>query len=147
MPLAFMKISELTLDRYDEVLALMTRTPGVSVREADSKDAAARYLARNPGLSFIAEEGGVIGCAMCGHDGRRGYLQHVIVEESHRGRGIAHALVTRCLDRLEELGIVKTHIDAFVTNDLANDYWKRRGWMLRDDIHRYSFVRAANENV
>lgn len=142
-----MKISELTLGRYDEVLDLMKRTPGISVREADSKEAVARYLARNPGLSFIAEDERVIGCAMCGHDGRRGYLQHVIVEESHRGRGIAQALVSRCLDRLEEIGIVKTHLDVFATNDRANEYWKKRGWKLRDDIYRYSLVRSTNPNA
>ncbi len=142
-----MKITELTIDRYDEVLALMKRTPGVSVREADSKEAAARYLARNPGLSFIAEDRKVIGCALCGHDGRRGYLQHVIVEEAYRKRGIGHALVTRCLDRLEAAGIVKTHIDVFVTNDLANDYWTKRGWQRRDDIYRYSFTRFVNPNA
>lgn len=142
-----MKIIELTIDRYDEVLALMKRTPGVSVREADSREATARYLARNPGFSFVAEAERVIGCAMCGHDGRRGYLQHVIVEEMYRGRGIAHALINRCLDRLEEVGIVKTHIDVFVTNDLANEYWKRRGWRLRDDIFRYSLIRSQNQNA
>lgn len=143
-----MKISELTIERYDEVLALMKRTPGVSVREADSKEAAARYLARNPGFSFVAEEGEkVVGCALCGHDGRRGYLQHVIVDEPHRGRGIAQTLVTRCLDRLEQAGIVKTHLDVFVSNDLANNYWKKRGWKRRDDIYRYSLVRSQNQNV
>ena len=142
-----MRITELTLDRYDEVLALMERNPVVSIREADSKESVARCLDRNPGLSFIAEDGNVIGCAMCGHDGRRGYLQHVIVEESHRERGIAQALVTRCLDRLEVLGIMKSHIDVFVTNDLANEYWKKRGWQLRDDIYRYSFVRSSNPNA
>lgn len=143
-----MKISELTIERYDEVLALMKRTPGVSVREADSKEAAARYLARNPGFSFVAEEGEkVVGCALCGHDGRRGYLQHVIVDEPHRGRGIAQTLVTRCLDRLEQAGIVKTHLDVFVSNDLANNYWKKHGWKRRDDIYRYSLVRSQNQNV
>jgi ribosomal protein S18 acetylase RimI-like enzyme len=135
------------MDHYDEVLALMRRTPGVSIREADSKEATARYLARNPGFSFVAEEEGVIGCAMCGHDGRRGYLQHVIVEEPHRRRGIAQALVTRCLDRLEEAGIVKTHLDVFLTNDLANDYWTKAGWKRREDTYRYSFVRSTNPNA
>ncbi len=143
-----MKIKELSIDRYEEVLELFKRTPGVSVRDADSMDAASRYLARNPGLSFIAEyEGVIMGCAMCGHDGRRGYLQHVVVDPPFRGRGIAHALVTRCLDRLEEVGIVKTHIDVFVTNDLANEYWTKNGWMKRDDIYRYSFLRSSNPNA
>lgn len=143
-----MRILELTLDRYDEVLALMRSTPGVAVREADSKPAVARYLARNPGLSFIAEvEGKIIGCAFCGHDGRRGYLQHVLVAPEYRGRGIAHALVTRCLDGLEKIGITKTHLEVFVTNELANAYWKRRGWKLRDDVFRYSYLRSDNKNA
>lgn len=143
-----MRIVEFTIDRYDEVRALWQRTPGVSVREADSKEATARYLSRNPGFSFVAEEDGkVIACALCGHDGRRGYLQHVVVDLPYRGRGIAQALVTRCLDRLEEIGILKTHIDVFVMNDVANDYWQKRGWMLRDDINRYSFLRSSNPNV
>ena len=143
-----MKIVELTIDRYEEVIALMKRTPGVSVREADSQEATARYLARNPGFSFIAEEEGkIIGCAMCGHDGRRGYLQHVLVDQLHRCRGIGHALVTRCLDRLDEAGIAKTHLDVYVTNDIANDYWKKRGWTRRDDINRYSFLRSVNRNA
>ena len=143
-----MKINEYTIDRYDEVFALMRRTPGVSVRDADSKEAVECYLLRNPGLSFIAEaEGRIVGCAMSGHDGRRGYLQHVIVDEAYRGRGIAYNLVTRCLDRLEAAGIVKTHLDVFVTNDLANRYWRRSGWTLRDDIYRYSFIRSDHQNA
>lgn len=143
-----MKITELTIDRYDEVLSLMRRTPGVSVREVDSGDAVSRYLSRNPGLSFIAEEEGrVVACAMCGHDGRRGYLQHVIVDPPYRGRGIAQTLITRCLDGLEEAGIVKTHIDVFVTNVVAHEYWTKRGWKRRDDIYRYSFIRSENNNA
>ena len=51
-----MTILDLTIDRYHEVLALMARTPGVSLREADSPVATARYLSRNPGLSFLAEK-------------------------------------------------------------------------------------------
>jgi ribosomal protein S18 acetylase RimI-like enzyme len=143
-----MRIVELTLDRYDEVLALMRSIPGVTVCEADSKPAMARYLERNPGLSFIAEvDGKIVGCALCGHDGRRGYLQHVLVVPEYRKRGIANTLVTRCLDELEKLGITKTHIDVFVTNKDANAYWKRRGWKLRDDIFRYSYIRSKNDNA
>jgi N-acetylglutamate synthase len=143
-----MNIAELTTDRHEEVLALFKRTPGISVREADSKEATVRYLARNPGLSFIAKEGNkIIGCAMCGHDGRRGYLQHVVVDPTFRGKGIAHDLITRCLDRLADAGIVKVHIDVLVTNDLANEYWTKKGWTRRDDIYRYSFLRSTDTNA
>jgi len=143
-----MEISEYTIDRYDEVFALMRRTSGVAVRDMDSREATSRYLIRNPSLSFIAEEEGkMIGVAMSGHDGRRGYLQHVIVESQYRGKGIAHALVTKCLDGLEALGILKTHIDVFVTNEIANSYWAKRGWKKRNDIYRYSMIRSENENT
>lgn len=137
-----------TIDRYDEVMALMHGTSGVTIRDADSRAATERYLARNPGLSFLAiSDGRVIGCAMCGHDGRRGYLQHVIVAPAFRGQGIANELVERCLGELARLGIDKTHIDVLVDNELANDYWTRRGWVRRDEIHRYSLNRSGRTNA
>jgi ribosomal protein S18 acetylase RimI-like enzyme len=143
-----MHIAEMTIKDHSALLDLMQRTPGIHVREADSKAAVERYLLRNPGLSFTAWEGEkLIGCAMCGHDGRRGYLQHVIVEPAHRSRGVAHQLVTRCLDQLEAIGILKTHIDVFVTNDLANRYWSRRGWQKRNDVYRYSYNRSNNADA
>jgi ribosomal protein S18 acetylase RimI-like enzyme len=143
-----MKIIEYTIERYDEVYALMRKTPGVSIRDADSREATAFYLARNPSLNYLAEENGkIIACAMCGHDGRRGYLQHVIVETEYRGKEIAHTLIEKCLRNLELIGIQKTHIDVFVTNEIANRYWIRRGWKRRDDIYKYSITRNKNENA
>lgn len=143
-----MHITEMHMAHYDGVIALIRRTPGVSVREADSREATERYLARNPGLSFVALEGDqIVGCALCGHDGRRGYLQHVVVEPAFRGQGLAHRLVTCCLDGLEKQGILKTHLDVFRTHVSAQHYWKRRGWTLRDDLVRYSFSRSNDPNV
>jgi ribosomal protein S18 acetylase RimI-like enzyme len=84
---------------------------------------------------------------MCRHDGRSRYLQHVNVDEGHRGKGIAHDLVEYCLVKLRKVGIEKTHIDVFVENNLANRYWTRRGWQHRDDIYRYSMNRSSRANV
>ncbi|HEY0963610.1 MAG TPA: GNAT family N-acetyltransferase [Pseudomonadales bacterium] len=143
-----MEVIEYRIDRYDDVMALMHDTPGVSVRSADSREATERYLLRNPGLNFVAvDDGVVIGCAMCGHDGRRGYLQHVVVAVPYRGRGVANTLVERCLTGLKRLGILKVHLDVFVTNEFANDYWARRGWKLREDINRYSLIMGDDENA
>lgn len=143
-----MEIAEMTINHYDAVLELMRRTPEVAVRSTDSREMTARYLERNPGFSFVGLEGDdVVACAMCGHDGRRGYLRHVIVLSEYRKRGIASALIERCLSKLESIGIFKTHIDVFFENDLANEYWQRRGWVKRDDIHRYSFNRSSDPNV
>lgn len=143
-----LNIRAMTPADYDAVLSLMQGTPGISLRDADSRSATERYLARNPGLSFVAEAAGrLIACVMCGHDGRRGYLQHALVLPEYRRQGIAQALTQRCLEVLAQLGIHKCHLDVFKTNISAADYWQGQGWKLRTDIDRYSFTRAGNENA
>jgi Acetyltransferases len=134
-----MNVREFTIDRYDEVVSLWRRTPGICVRDTDSREATERYLRRNPGLSFIAEvDGIVVGSALSGHDGRRGYLQHVAVEPQQRKRGIADTLVSHCLAALQREGILKVHLDVLTSNVDAQDYWLRRGWEWRDDLIRFS---------
>ena len=138
----------MTIEDHDAVIGLLTATSGVRLREADSREATARYLERNPGLNFIALiDESIVGCVMCGHDGRRGYLQHLAVSQQHRRRGIGSALVKACLAKLESLGILKTHIDVLVGNQQAHDFWRRRGWHQRDDIQRFSFVRNHGTNA
>lgn len=143
-----MNIREMTMDDYVAVIGLLTATSGVRLRDADSREATARYLERNPALSFVAfVDGQLVGCVMCGHDGRRGYLQHLAVAESNRRCGIGSALVNACLNKLESLGIQKTHIDVLVENQGAIDYWTRQGWQRRDDIFRFSFSKSPGSNA
>jgi ribosomal protein S18 acetylase RimI-like enzyme len=141
-------IRPMTIDDYELVIDLMKQTPGVTFRDADSRENTARYLDRNPNLSFVAYiERRIVGCIMSGHDGRRGYLQHLVVDPDHRRKGIAGALVEHCLSSLEKIGIHKCHIDVLKSNEAGSSYWERRGWTLRTDINRYSFVRSGGENV
>jgi ribosomal protein S18 acetylase RimI-like enzyme len=141
-------IRPMRIDDYESVVDLMKQTPGVTFRDADSRENTARYLDRNPALSFVAHvDGQLIGCIMSGHDGRRGYLQHLVVHPDHRRKGLANALVESCLYALEKLGIAKSHIDVLKTNESGASYWARQGWKLRTDIDRYSFVRAGGVNV
>ncbi|VVP81919.1 Acetyltransferase YpeA [Pseudomonas fluorescens] len=141
-------IRVMTLDDYEAVMEFMANTPGIALRDADSREATARYLQRNPGMSFVAEVDDVlVGCVMSGHDGRRGYLQHLLVLPAYRRRGIAQGLVECCLAVLEQQGIVKCHLDVFKTNEAAARYWRRQGWQLREDIDRYSFIRSGGGNA
>ena len=124
-PLSF---REMTQDDYPAMIDLMRRTPGVSVRDADTPEGLARFLERNPGLSFVAEQDGrLVGCLMGGHDGRRGHLHHLAVNAGCRRRGVASALVERCLAALERQGIHKTHIDVYRDNAAGNGFWERAG--------------------
>ena len=74
-----MQYCAITLEVYDQVMALCADEPGVLIRDADSPENFERYLQRNPGHSFAArDDRRLVGCVLCGHDGRRGYLNHLL---------------------------------------------------------------------
>jgi ribosomal protein S18 acetylase RimI-like enzyme len=138
----------MTITDYEQVRELLSVTPGVILRTADSRPAIERYLARNLGLSFVARrESQLVGCVMCGHDGRRGYLQHVAVDPAYRNGGVGRRLVQHCLDVLKELGIEKVHIDVLAENQAAQEFWQHLGWSRRDDLLRYSWTSSDDPNA
>ena len=126
---------EMTIQDYDEVLALWQTSEGVGLSDADSEESIVRYLARNPGLSFVARDREhLVGTVLCGHDGRRGYIHHLAVSESHRHQGLGRALVGRCLSALRRAGIDKCHIFVFGDNQDTVAFWKSIGWTQRIEL-------------
>ena len=120
---------------YDEVMALWSATEGLTLREADSREAIVRYLERNPGLSFVArDEGHLVGAVLAGTDGRRGYLQHLAVAPSHRGRGVGRTLAQRAVEALRSLGVAKCHLMVRQENAAARAFWEHLGWQDRADV-------------
>ena len=133
---------------YSRLHALWRECDGLGLRDSDSPEGIARYLARNPGLSFVAErDGRIVGSVMAGHDGRRGYILHLAVADAERRRGIASRLVERCLDALAGEGIEKTHVHVIGENRSGREFWLARGFHHRDEIEMYSFVSGDNPNV
>jgi ribosomal protein S18 acetylase RimI-like enzyme len=145
---AVIEIAPLTTADYPAVLRLWQSTEGITVRDVDSPDAAQRYLQRNPGLSFVARDGDqVIGAVLCGHDGRRGYLNHLAVAAGYRNRGIGSALVERCLAALQESGIGKCHLFVLDDNLPGQAFWKRTGWTPRNDLVMMSRTLSGSPNA
>lgn len=102
----------------------------------DSREGIARYLERNPGTSFVAVENGVIaGAILSGHDGRRGYIQHMSVADSFRRRGIGTKLVECCLSEMKAQGIHKVALVAFKKNEMGNAFWEHLGFSVREDLN------------
>ena len=92
--------SVMSMADYAEVYALWDGMPGIGLSSADSPEAIARYLEHNPEMSFTArKDGTLLGAVLCGHDGRRGYLQHLAVAPDARHKGIGRTLVDHCLAR------------------------------------------------
>lgn len=136
MACADVDIRSMTVDDFDEVMALWQASKGVGLDcHTDTREGITAYLARNPGLSFVArQEERVVGAVLCGHDGRRGYLHHLAVAPSHRRRGIGRVLVERCLGQLGLLGIQKCNIFLYADNDEGEAFWRRNGWLERSDL-------------
>jgi ribosomal protein S18 acetylase RimI-like enzyme len=128
-------IQEMTKQDYDEVLALWQASKGIGLSDADSEEGIARFLDRNPGLSFTArEKDRLVGAILCGHDGRRGYIYHLAVSKTHRRKGVGRELVARCLSALKAAGIQKCHLFIFTDNPGAIAFWKAIGWTQRIDL-------------
>lgn len=133
---------------YDEVMALWQATKGLTLRAADSRDAVSSYLARNPGLSFVARDRGrLVAAVLAGTDGRRGYLQHLAVARSHRRQGLGSCLAKRVLEGLEALGIAKCHLFVRREHAAAREFWERAGWTARDDVTLMSHTDSDAANA
>jgi N-acetylglutamate synthase len=118
------------------VLALWQACDGVGLSPGDEPESLVAILARNAGLSAVATntQGNVIGAVLVGHDARRGYLYHLAVDERHRGRGIARALVQRALAGLRAVGIRRCTIVVLAHNEQGASFWKHLGWSAREDL-------------
>ena len=129
------EIRDLTIRDYDQVYALWSKSEGIGLSNADSKEGIKRFLARNPGFSFVAvDEGEVVGAALCGHDGRRGYIHHLVTKKSHRHQGIGRSLVGRCMYALMRIGIGKCHLFVFGDNQDAIGFWEKVGYSQRVEL-------------
>ena len=142
------RVRSMTIEDYPAVKALWQSIRGFGIRSIDdSAEGVARFLARNPEISVVAERGGeIVGAILCGHDGRRGCLYHVCVKDGCRRQGIGKAMVVFCMEALKKEHINKVSLIAFTKNDVGNAFWKEIGWTKREDLNYYDFV-LNEENI
>jgi ribosomal protein S18 acetylase RimI-like enzyme len=114
---------------------LWLASDGVGLSPGDAEHEVRAFLTRNPGMSFVALGGdSLVAAVLCGHDGRRGYLDHLAVATSHRRRGLGRVLVERCLAALSAVGIRRAQVSVFGTNELAKAFWASVGGRSRPDL-------------
>ena len=129
-------IRPMSISDYDALHSLWLTTPGMGLNTTDdSLEGIAKYLARNPNTSFVAEQGGELtGAIMCGHDGRRGFIHHTCVRADRQGQGIGRSLVEAALDALKAEGIHKVALVVFDRNEKGNAFWEKMGFSNREDL-------------
>jgi ribosomal protein S18 acetylase RimI-like enzyme len=123
------KTREFSISDYEAALALWQRVEGLEIAEGDDKESVAQFLARNPGLSRVATDGSaIVGVALCGHDGRRGYIYHLAVDPIYQGRRVGKRLMTQCLDGLRRAGLKRALILVANDNLRGRKFWRYYGW-------------------
>jgi ribosomal protein S18 acetylase RimI-like enzyme len=130
------QIREFGMADYDAAYALWQASEGIGLSAADSRENIGSFLAKNPGLSFVAQSsnGSLVGTLLASCDGRRGFLYHCAVARERRGQGIGRALVERSLAVLAALGVRKCHIFVVADNEAGRRFWRRIGWEERTMI-------------
>jgi len=126
----------MTIEDYEQAYALWLLCGNGLNDKDDSREGIEKYLKRNPSSSFVAVyDEKVIGVILCGHDGRRGIIQHACVSPDYRRYGIGKKLVELALDALKAEGINKVLLVAFKKNEGGNAFWESMGFTLREDLN------------
>ncbi len=131
-----MQIRLMTINDYEDVYKLWLSCKGMGLNSLDdSKDGIEKFLKRNPETCFAAiEENKIVGSILAGNDGRRGYIYHTAVSPNHQRKGIGKKLVESAINALKEQNINKVALVVFEKNTTGNEFWKRIGFVERNDL-------------
>ena len=114
-----MKIRQITESDYEPLILFWKAH--YFVNEVDDRKRFQQFLVMNPGLSLLVEdEGKILGTVLGSFDGRRGYIQKLVVHTAHRRRGIAKQLIKEVISKLHALGVL--YIPLSVEKELTPFY-------------------------
>ena len=96
-------------------------------------------------LFFVAVDGDrVLGTAMGGYDGHRGWVYRVAVHPSHRRRGIGAALMQRVEEALVALGCSKLNLQTGVGNEKALAFYESLGFKAEPRVSMGKLLRVPS---
>lgn len=128
-------IREFQISDWQEAWDLWERSLKKSNDSSWSQEKVKTFLERNEDLSLVAViDGKMAGTIMCGFDGRRGYIYHLVVDINYRKRGIGTALMNGAVGKLRDIGASKIHLMIYNENADAKKFYEKYGFSKRGDI-------------
>ncbi|MGW9184868.1 GNAT family acetyltransferase [Agromyces sp. NPDC055661] len=114
-----------------EAVVALWRRAGLVVPWNDPYRDIERKLTVQPELFLVAEDGAsapVVGAAMVGYDGHRGWVNYLAVDESRRGEGIGATIMAEAERLLVERGCPKLNLQVRSTNQGVIDWYRSLGY-------------------
>jgi hypothetical protein len=94
-----------------------------------------RKLSFQRELFFVAEvDSEIVGTAMAGYDGHRGWVYYVAVSPRNRRRGVGTALMKRVERDLTELGCPKLNLQIRSSNQEVVSFYEKLGYRVEDHV-------------
>jgi hypothetical protein len=86
-------------------------------------------------LFIVAEiDEKVIGTAMAGYDGHRGWVYYVAVHPDYRRQGVGRTLMKKVEVELSEMGCPKLNLQVRGNNRSAVEFYKNLGYVVEDRV-------------
>lgn len=129
----------------EQVISLWHTVFGYETAHNEPSLAIAKKVNANDHLFFVAEDDGkVVGTAMAGYDGHRGWLYAIAVHPNHRGIGLGSNLVRHAERTLASVGCMKINLQLLASNEATAAFYKSMGYAVEP---RISMGKVLHENV
>ena len=108
---------------------------GLIIPQNDPIEDIQKKLSFQPELFYIALlDGQLIGSAMVGYEGHRGWLNYLAVLPSFQKRGYGKKLVNRAIVELRKIGCLKLNLQVRKSNTQVVGFYKHIGFEEEDRI-------------
>ena len=136
-----MKRETLAMEAYDdashreEVMALWRTVFGYDAAHNDPGRAIDMKLQVRDGLFFVAlVEDRVVGTAMAGYDGHRGWIYSIAVHPDCRRKGLGSALLQNAMEKLLDRGCMKVNLQILQENQSVKRFYEANGFSVEERV-------------
>jgi ribosomal protein S18 acetylase RimI-like enzyme len=85
-------------------------------------------------LAAVDDDQQLLGTAMVGHDGHRGWVYYLAVDNTARGSGLGRQLMDACEDWISARGIPKIQLMVRATNQAVIGFYEHLGYEQSDVV-------------
>lgn len=124
-----MRIEDLPADRHDDAVALW-HAAGLTRPWNDPHGDLMRALS-GPTSTVLAaqdDDGVLLGTAVVGHDGNRGWVYYLAVQPAQQRRGVGRQLMHACEEWLQQRGLPKINLMVRTTNTRVVAFYEELGY-------------------